>query len=126
MAQPSRATEYYREHRDDPMYRRRRRAYGRLYRETHPENPKAEILARGRQRGCALCGERASECLRLRRPGVDGKPLTVRCAAVKAMSLAELAQAVEEALCLCLNCEAKYEYGRVGLPWWVPEALRWR
>lgn len=119
------ATRHYREHRDDPAFRHARREYTRLYREQHadPDSPLA-IFARAAEVGCAVCGERARECLD-QWPLGDKHPLTPRSGRVKAMTPERLRQALSECVCLCANCRRKYEHGRIGLPHWVPEQWRW-
>lgn len=121
-----RATTHYQQRREDPQFLRRRREYARAYREQHADpDSAAAILGRARDVGCAVCGERADECLDLW-PLEEKQPLRSRATRVKRMTPDELRAALSQCVCLCANCRAKYEHGRIGLPHWVPEPWRWR
>lgn len=96
-----RATTFYRAHKDDPEFLHQRREYARLQRELKRDPTSEEgKIARIKQSGCVLCGERDTECL-------------------------DVYQADAGLVCLCANCRLRWRAGRVGLPSYVPEALRW-
>lgn len=93
-----RSTAHYREHKDDPEFLRGRREYKRRYREAMSDDPELRAL----DGGCALCGEREKTCIDLFKL-TDG-----------------------QTICLCANDYRRWRSGRVGLPHWVPQELRWR